>query len=97
MFVVTLTQSEITLLILIAILNLISFVLFYSDKKRAIKHKRRISEKNLLLSTYLFGGIGAYYGMKIFRHKTKHRLFKISVPIAALLTFGLILFILINN
>ena len=91
------TKVEVTLLILIAILNLISFVLFYSDKKRAMKHKRRIPEKNLLLSTYLFGGIGAYLGMKIFRHKTKHRLFKLSVPIAAFLTFGLILFILIGN
>lgn len=94
---VSLTQVKIIFFILIAILNLISFVLFYRDKKRAIKHKRRISEKTLLLSTYLFGGVGAYFGMKIFRHKTKHRLFKISVPIAAILTVGLILFILIGN
>ena len=85
-----------TFLILIALLNVLSFELYYSDKKRAKKHKSRISEKSLLLSAYFFGGIGAYFGMKIFRHKTRHNLFRISVPIAAILTFALIFFILIK-
>lgn len=91
------TQLKIILLSLIAVLNFLSFSLFYRDKKRAIKHQRRISERNLLLSTYLFGGIGAYFGMKMFRHKTKHQVFKISVPIAAIFTLALIFLILVST
>lgn len=39
--------------------------------------------KTLLLCTWLLGGVGALIGMRMFHHKTKHRLFTISAPIAA--------------
>ena len=37
------------------IMNLVCFILMYSDKKRARQHRRRIPERTLLL-TGLFGG-----------------------------------------
>ncbi|MBK1897000.1 DUF1294 domain-containing protein [Chryseobacterium sp. YIM B02567] len=67
------------------IINFICFVVFYVDKKRAIKHQRRISE-NTLLSLMLLGGtIGGVLGMFIFRHKISKKSF--------LLKFGLIFII----
>ena len=57
---------------------------FYGvDKRRAKRGAWRIPEKTLLLCTWLLGGVGALIGMRVFHHKTKHRLFTISAPIAA--------------
>ncbi len=81
------------LLVLIALLNLLSLRLFYSDKRRAQKQQRRIPEKTLLLSAFFFGGIGACLGMQLFRHKTKHRLFQISIPFAGFFTLAALAFI----
>lgn len=72
---------------LIFIMNIYTYFLFYIDKKRAVANKRhRISERRLLISAFLMGGVGAYISMNVNRHKTKHTNFKILVPIAALLT-----------
>lgn len=81
------------LLIGIILINLMTFLLYWLDKKRAIRKKSRISEKNLLLMTILFGGIGAWFGMRIFRHKTKNIKFKILVPLFAVLTMISFLYI----
>lgn len=81
------------LLIGIILINLMTFLLYWLDKKRAIRNKSRISEKNLLLMTILFGGIGAWFGMRIFRHKTKNIKFKILVPLFAVLTMISFLYI----
>ena len=64
------------LISIIFIMNLISFTIFYIDKRKAIKGKNRISENSLLLSAFLFGSIGAFLSMQIFRHKTKKLKFK---------------------
>lgn len=63
------------------------------DKHKAIKHKWRIPEKTLLGIAILGGGPGAFLGMKIFHHKTKHTLFRILVPVAIALHIIIILFI----
>ncbi|EGV09950.1 hypothetical protein HMPREF9127_0322 [Parvimonas sp. oral taxon 393 str. F0440] len=69
------------LISIIFIMNLISFTIFYIDKRKAIKGKNRISENSLLLSAFLFGSIGAFLSMQIFRHKTKKLKFRILVPL----------------
>src|SRR5690625_5198847 len=81
-------------LITVGFLNLRAFFLFYVDKKRAIKKKYRISEHNLLFSALIFGGIGAWIGMKMFRHKTKHSLFQAMIPFSVWVTMGLIYFLI---
>lgn len=86
---------QITLIFFIGLLNLNAFILFYRDKRKSEKNKYRIPEKTLLLSSFLLGGIGALLGMNIFRHKTKHLAFKISVPIGAMLTVFVLYLILI--
>jgi len=73
-------------LILIGIINLYTFILYFVDKKGAEKRKQRIPEKKLLTFTFLLGGIGAFLAMSIFRHKTQTFKFKISAPLAFIIT-----------
>ena len=63
------------------IINIISFILMFLDKRRAIKNKWRISENTLMIVSILGGSIGGILGMYTFRHKTKHIKFKVGIPI----------------
>ena len=70
------------------IINVLALLAYGLDKllaklKEHAPKTRRIPEKTLLLCTWLLGGVGALIGMRVFHHKTKHRVFTISVPIAA--------------
>lgn len=51
--------------------SIITFFLYFSDKRKAIKGDWRIPEKVLLLSSFLGGAFGGYFAMLVFRHKTK--------------------------
>ena len=62
------------------LVNAIAFVLYGLDKSYAKKKKWRIPEANLIGIALLYGAPGAYLGMKVFRHKTKHPKFTITVP-----------------
>ena len=54
----------------ILVMNVITFVMFGIDKRKAVKGKWRTPEKTLLLLGLCFGSIGQLLGMKVFRHKT---------------------------
>lgn len=62
-------------------MNLLSFGMCYNDKKRAIYHQKRISEKTLLWISCLGGAFLFWVGMYVFHHKTKHVKFLILEPI----------------
>ena len=65
--------------------NLLAFALMGFDKYRAKKKgARRIRERTLFLSALLGGGLGAFLGMWVFRHKTKHWYFVAGIPLIAL-------------
>lgn len=51
------------------------------DKRKAIKHQWRISEKTLWITAIIGGSIGVIIGMRFFKHKTKHQLFTIGIPL----------------
>lgn len=70
-------------------INLCAFALMGIDKKKARHNAWRISERNLLLSALAGGSVGGILGMKVFRHKTKHRKFTWGFPL--ILIFQLIL------
>jgi len=61
-------------------INIISFLAFAADKRKAIKHQWRIRESSLFLLAILGGGIGCLAGMLLFHHKTKHPSFSIGIP-----------------
>ena len=69
------------LLITIAIVNLVAFIMYGIDKRRAIKDKWRIPEKTLLLAALFGGAPGALWGMVLFHHKTKKAKFFLTVPV----------------
>ena len=68
--------------IYLCVINAIAFALYGIDKRRAQKHRWRISERRLLSVAWLGGALGALLGMSVFHHKTKHTVFRISVPLA---------------
>ena len=67
------------------IINLAAFIFYGADKRKAVRGDWRIPEKTLLLLALAGGGIGAFLGMQIFRHKTKHLQFVILVPACVIL------------
>ena len=68
-------------LVVLVILNIISFSLMAYDKQCAKSGKRRVPEKTLFLAAGLFGGLGGVLGMTLCRHKTKHWYFKVFFPV----------------
>jgi len=68
-------------------MTIVTFVLYGIDKRRAKKNAWRIPEKTLLGFAALFGGFGAFLGMRVFRHKTKHTRFKVLVPLFMIVQF----------
>ncbi len=63
------------------IINIISFITIYIDKRKAIKNKWRISELFLVVIAILGGSLGSILGMKLFRHKTNKTKFNIGIPL----------------
>ncbi|ARC84325.1 hypothetical protein U732_867 [Clostridium argentinense CDC 2741] len=82
------------LLSYLIIINLIGFYIMFLDKRKAKKHKWRISEKNIFLIALLGGSLGCLLGMNIFRHKTKHWYFKFGLPTILVLQVVAIIFFL---
>ncbi len=66
-------------------MNTYSMATMYIDKQRAIKHQWRISERHLWLAAFLGGGLGAFFGMHIFHHKTRHWKFHMGLPAIAVI------------
>lgn len=64
----------------ILIINLIAFIMYGLDKRKAKKGQWRTPEATLIGVAVVGGSIGALWGMKHFRHKTKHKKFTIGVP-----------------
>ena len=77
------------ILLLLIVVNLVSFALYGLDKLKAKKGLWRIRESTLLLIAALGGSLGALLGMEVFRHKTKHWSFKLLVPLFLLLHIAL--------
>ena len=61
-------------------LNLLTFIIYGIDKFKAKKSKWRIPESTLLLLALIGGSIGAWLGIKVWRHKTLHKKFYIGIP-----------------
>ena len=76
-------------------ISFITFCLYGIDKWKAQHNRYRISEKTLLLTAACFGGLGAFLGMRVFRHKTKHWYFQVFVPLFMILQMALIAAVII--
>lgn len=65
--------------------NLVVFLVYGLDKGKARKGSYRISEKTLLLMTYVGGGLGAWAGGTHFRHKTQKKYFQLAWAVGVLI------------
>lgn len=83
------------LIIYVIIINLLAFCTMGQDKKLAINHNRRVSEKTLFLFALLLGAPGIWLGMYVFRHKTKHIKFIIFIPVIFVLNIITLYFIIL--
>lgn len=69
-------------LIIFATINLIAFLMMWSDKIKSAKPGvTRISEGLLFFLATAFGSLGVYAGMFVFRHKTQKWYFLIGIPL----------------
>lgn len=74
--------------------NLVVFVVYGIDKLKAKAGAFRIPERVLITLAAAFGAVGAWAGMKTFRHKTQTPKFTILIPVFALLNLVIIFLIL---
>ena len=81
------------LLVWLAVINLLTFLVYGTDKRRARKGKWRVPEKTLFLLPLLGGSIGALLGMRVFHHKTKHWYFVWGIPAILLAQIALAVWI----
>ena len=77
------------LMIYLVIINLIAFLTFGADKRRARRDRRRVRESTLFLLAAIGGSIGALLGMYVFRHKTRHWYFCVGIPASLILQIAL--------
>jgi len=74
-------EIQVVAIWIIVAVNAAAFIAAYSDKRRAVKGRRRIRERTLFLLAFLGGSAGLYAAMLLFRHKTKHLSFMLGVPL----------------
>ncbi len=78
----------------VLILNFVTMLVYGIDKFKAKKGKWRIPESTLLLLAVLGGSIGAWLGMRVWRHKTQHMKFKYGIPVIFILQVALCFYLL---
>lgn len=73
--------------------NILAFVVYGFDKRQAVNGGWRVSEGSLILLAIL-GGVGAWIGCEVHRHKTRKPTFRrwlvIAVGLHLLLVVGVI-------
>ena len=83
----------IEIIIIILVINVITFFTYGIDKWKAKHGKWRISEAALLLLAVFGGSIGAWLGMKVWHHKTMHLKFKYGIPAIFIIQIALTLYL----
>lgn len=81
----------------IILINFVGFLVMYIDKNKAKNGRYRISEKTIFVIALLLGAIGVYAGMYKFRHKTKHNIFTVGIPVLIIINIFSVYYILSQN
>ena len=86
------SDLQLFLLFFCTAVNLSAFILFFIDKRRAIRDRWRIPERTLLLMAFCGGSAGALLAMYLFHHKTRKAKFFVTVPLLLILHILLFFF-----
>ena len=92
---ITLTYFELYWILV----SVVSFIYYGYDKAQSLKNSKtisRISERNLLISSFIGGTIGSLLAMFIFRHKIKKSSFVIKFSLVVILQV-ILFYIYINK
>lgn len=81
----------------LALLSIITYCLYASDKKKARKGKWRTPEKVLLVFSFLGGALGGSLAMYTLRHKTKHWYFRAVNLLGVLWQVALLVYLLVTE
>ncbi len=73
-------MNLLVVLIVISIINVLSFIVYGLDKLFAVKGKWRIREITLLGLSVLGGGVGSLIAMLLFKHKLSKSYFRMIIP-----------------
>ena len=82
-----------TLLIYLLTVNALALAFMLADKRKAKKNAWRIPEATLMGLAAIGGSLGAWLGMVLFRHKTRHPKFSVGIPVLMLLHITLLLWL----
>ena len=85
------------LLVLLAVMSVFLFAMMGIDKGKARRGTWRIPEKTLFVFALLGGALGGTAGMFLFRHKTKHRTFRLGFPLLAAAQLALVAWLWIGR
>ena len=80
-------------LIYLASINVVTIFIYGIDKVKAKHFMWRIPESTLLGLAVIGGSVGAWLGMKVWRHKTMHKKFKYGLPMILIVQIALVLLI----
>ena len=89
--------TEQLILLYLAVINVVTFIMYGIDKWKAKRSKWRIREAALLGLAVLGGSIGAWLGMKVWHHKTMHKKFKYGIPLILVAQIVIILLTACKN
>lgn len=81
----------------LTVVNAVAFIMYGIDKYRARNGKWRIPEATLLMLAVVGGSVGAWLGMKVWHHKTRHRKFRYGVPAILLLQIVMATLLYVNH
>lgn len=82
--------------IILGLANLAGFILVGWDKNRSLKQGERLPEALLFFAAVLFGSLGVFLAMFIFRHKTRKIYFPLGIGLLLIQQAGLIYLLYLN-
>ena len=82
------------LLIYLAVVNILTIIVFGVDKMNAKSNRQRVRIVTLLGLAFIGGSVGALIGMYGFHHKTKKAYFTVGVPLILLMQVVVLFYVM---
>ena len=88
-------NGTVIVVIYLVAINAATFFVYGIDKWKARRSMWRIPEATLLGLAAIGGSIGAWLGMRAWRHKTMHKKFQLGIPLIIVAQTALIIWMTI--